>query len=115
MSANAGNALFTVSEMEIISQYPEDVQEELLDLDYRGRQHYSRATYALGCHGPLCRLAETHRGRKRTESRALEAGREYKPNLDARETANELLLAPIIAWHLHLREGKRLARTAAQK
>lgn len=106
--------MFDDQDLKIISTYPKEVQMELLDPEF-SRQHYSRATYALGCRGPLCRLAETHRGRKRNESRAQEAGRDYKPNLDARETRNEELLAPIVTWHLHVRKRKRLEQAALRK
>jgi len=82
---------------------PADVWFELNDPTYINLQHYSRATYARGCHGPLCRLRETHRGRERNEARAKAKGSEYKPNLDARETEREAELAPIITWHLHER------------
>lgn len=77
---------------------PEDVREELEDPRFLTRQHYSRATYAVGCHGTLCRLAETHRGRERNKERALAEGRNYRPR--KRETDREEELAPIIAWHL---------------
>lgn len=90
----------------------DDVRSELDDPEYENRQHYSRATYALGCHGPLCQLAETHRGRKRNEERALAAGREYKPALDIRKTDREAELAPIVAWHLNVRGGKGLLTPA---
>lgn len=83
-----------------------DVRAELEDEDFTGRQHYSRATYAEGCRGPLCRLAETHRGRRRNEERALEAGREYKPNLEARVVAREKELTAVVSWHLHERGRK---------
>lgn len=85
-----------------------DVYCELTDDDYSNRQHYSRATYAKGCHGPMCRLAETHRGRKRNEERAQEEGREYREGYRANDRSEEL--APIITWHLHTR-GRKI-RTA---
>lgn len=85
---------------------PRDVYEEIMDEEYGTRQHYSRATYALGCHGPLCRLAETHRGRKRNEQRILADGREYHPR--HKQDERELQLAPIVMWHLNLRGSKSL-------
>lgn len=90
----------------VILEMPDDVKEELDDPRFAKRSHYSRATYAKGCHGPLCRLAETHRGRERNAERARQAGREYKPNLTARETEREAELAPIITWHLHERGSR---------
>lgn len=87
----------------VVLEMPQDVYDELNDAKYIKLQHYSRATYAKGCHGPMCRLAETHRGRERNAERAAAAGREYKPNLDARATEREAELAPIITWHLHQR------------
>lgn len=91
----------------------DDVRAELEDPKYENRQHYSRATYALGCRGPLCRLRETHRGRERNEERAREAGREYTPALDNRKTDREAELAPIITWHLMERGGRSLIVTPA--
>lgn len=81
----------------------DDVIEELDDERFLTRQHYSRATYAQGCRGPLCRLSEAHRERKRSEARAKAAGREYKPNGALRKTDRDEELAPIIAWHLNER------------
>ena len=78
---------------------PPDVREELEDERYSGRSHYSRATYALGCHGPLCTKAERDRGRKRNESRARAKGREYTPFLAIRVDDRDELLEKIIRWH----------------
>ena len=81
-----------------LEELPDDVREELSHPDYASRSHYSRSTYALGCHGPLCRKAERDRGRGRNERRAKEDGREYRPNLDVR-VEDDVLLDRIIAWH----------------
>ncbi len=87
-------------------QIADDVRAELEDPKFLTRQHYSRATYAKGCHGPLCKLAETHRGRVRNQDRAVGALREYRPNLDARKTDREAELMPIVEWHLRSRSGE---------
>lgn len=79
-------------------EIPDDVWEEIHDEKYGKRRHYSRATYALGCHGPLCQLAEKHRGRRRNEERAQAKGKEYKPNEDARKTDRDEELMPIVDW-----------------
>lgn len=89
---------------------PKDVYEELMDPEYSTRQHYSRATYALGCHGPLCQLSETHRGRKRNEARILADGREYRPRYKIDDA--ELALSPIVMWHLNLRGSKQIEMPA---
>ena len=81
-------------------ELPEDVHDELTDERFTGRKHYKRATYAKGCHGPLCRKAEKDRGRERNEQRAREAGRTYRPALAYRRTDREAELDIIIAWHL---------------
>lgn len=78
-----------------------DIYNELTDNRFASRQHYSRATYAQGCRGPLCRKAERDRGRKRTEKKAEDAGREYQPNPEIRTDTREGLLNLIINWHLH--------------
>lgn len=80
---------------------PSDVLDELEDEEYVTRKHYSRATYALGCHGPLCRKAERDRGRGRTERKAQDAGREYKPNPDIR--LDDPALDEIVEWYLESR------------
>ena len=87
----------------MLEQLPADVRKELSDVEYSTRRHYSRATYALGCHGPLCRKAERDRGRGRNEQKAVSSGREYKPNPDIRLSDNELL-EEIVEWYLSLCE-----------
>lgn len=77
---------------------PDEIQAELDNSEFASRIHYSRATYALGCRGPLCRKAERDRGRKRNERRAKDKEREYKPNEDLR-IADDEKLNEIIEWH----------------
>lgn len=76
----------------------EDVRKELEDPRYANRKHGSRATKALRCDGPLCRLAERLRARKRNEERAKNAGRPYEPSPHRKYDRDDLLLA-IIEWH----------------
>lgn len=85
----------------MLENLPDDVRAELEDEDYATRKHYSRATYALGCHGPLCRKAERDRGRDRNAKRANSEGREYKPNSDVRLDDPEL--DEIVEWYLDSR------------
>lgn len=94
------------------TELPEDVLFELSDPAFLTRQHYSRATYAKGCHGPLCKRRERERARKRTETRAKRKGREYIPNEDIRLQEDEALMERIIVWHLAEVASKRLERTA---
>jgi hypothetical protein len=89
-------------------ELPEDILAELKDERFKGRVHYSRATYAEGCHGPLCRKAETDRSRKRNQRRAEEEGREYVPNLSVRDREREDFLNKVIAWHRWEHEGQKL-------
>lgn len=90
-------------------ELPEDIREELEHPDYITRKHYSRATYALGCHGPLCRKAERDRGRARNEERG---GEDYSPALDIRVSDPENI-DEIIAWHVNdLNERRSAARAA---
>lgn len=81
---------------------PDEVLAELEDPEYSTRSHYSRATYALGCNGPLCKRAERDRGRKRNEATAKAKGREYKPNHKIRDAEDEIDLA--VQWYLSERE-----------
>lgn len=75
----------------------EDVLAELNDPRYSGRSHGSRATYTLKCDGPLCKLAERLRGRRRNQERAERRGMIYSPN-PHKYDREELLLA-VTAWH----------------
>lgn len=85
-----------------LEDLPEDIRAELEDEDYASRSHYSRSTYALGCHGPLCRKAERDRGRGRNERRAEDAGRDYRPNHEQR-LEDDALLDQVIEWHRGVR------------
>lgn len=77
-----------------------DVEAELADERFASRKHGSRATYSIGCHGPLCRRAETLRGRRRSEQRADKANREYTPSLRTpRDDGRNKELAIAAAWH----------------
>lgn len=89
----------SVSVQEILA-LPEmaDVVEELNDPKYASRRHGSRATYALKCHGPLCRKAERDRARLRNEAIAERAGRVYKEGT-GRQYDRDALLEYITEWH----------------
>lgn len=82
------------------TEWPEDVLAELKDPEFITRKHYSRATYALGCHGPLCGKAEKDRGRDRNKERAEAEGREYKPKDKLRDTSRDEELDNIIEEYL---------------
>lgn len=88
---------------------PEDIFAELTDSDYSHRQHYSRATYALGCHGPLCRKKERDRARTRNrydDGKLLDITRQ--PN---RMLIEDDAMEAIIEWHLReLAERRELTR-----
>lgn len=83
-----------------LEDLPEDVLEELTDPKFASRQHYSRATYALGCRGPLCKKGERDRGRFRNQQDAKKNGRTYRPGIKNRVYDREELLSKIIIWHL---------------
>jgi hypothetical protein len=84
----------------VLDKLPADVRQELSE--YPGRKHHSRGTYALGCHGPLCRKAERDRGRKRSELNAISNGKAYVPNLEIRLEEDDLL-DQIVEWYESLR------------
>jgi hypothetical protein len=87
-----------------------DIVTELQDPKFATRTHYSRATYADGCRGPLCRKSEKDRGRKRNEAKAAAAGRPYNPSVDEEANARDALLDMVIHWHLtHPDEVQRRA------
>lgn len=91
---------------------PDEIRDELRDPEFGLRQHYSRATYALGCRGPLCRKAERDRGRNRNEMKAADAGREYSPNHEHR-TQDPDEIEEIIEWHIEEIAERRLAARAS--
>lgn len=81
----------------------DDVLAELKDPDFIGRTHYKKATYAVGCRGPLCRKLERDEARADTEKAAREAGRDYTPRITpAQERDPEL--DTVIEWHLNERK-----------
>ena len=87
---------------------PKDILAELTDEKYRSRKHYSRATYAIGCHGPLCQKAERDRGRKRNEQRG---GDSYEPALKIR-VPDPKNIEDIIEWHTKELTERRAAKSA---
>jgi hypothetical protein len=86
--------------VEEILKWPEmdDVRQELEDPTYANRRHGSRATYALGCHGPLCRKKERMRGRNRNETTASRLGKDYEPS-PRRIYDRDAVLDAISNWH----------------
>jgi hypothetical protein len=83
---------------------PEDVVIELLDVRFVNRTHASRATYAIGCHGPLCRKAERDRGRPRQRAAKEAEGRTVIPRDELHPSrVRDDLLDKIILWHRHKR------------
>jgi hypothetical protein len=77
----------------------DDVRAELEDPLYKGRTHYKKATYAVGCRGPLCRKLERDEARANTARKAIEAGREYVPRQTDAQARDEEL-DRVIDWHL---------------
>lgn len=88
---------------------PQDIRDELSDPEYSHRQHFSRATYALGCHGPLCRKRERDRGRIRYAKRGGVLGKAYTPVIGSRVEDPEGI-DDIIAQHFEELRNYRLAR-----
>jgi hypothetical protein len=84
----------------MLTNLPDDVRQELEDLKFLTRKHYSRSTYALGCRGPFCRKAEKDRGRKRNKSRALDNGKVYVPNNKIRSDERDGILQELIDEYL---------------
>lgn len=97
--------------IEDILEWPElkDVREELMDPRFGGRQHYSRATAAKGCGGPLCRKAERDRSRERNKRRG---GENYQPSPHRIYDRDDLLEA-IIKWHIEDLEKRRTEARAS--
>ena len=80
---------------------PADVLEELQDERFKSRTHHKKATYAVGCRGPLCKKEERDLARAETEANAIAAGRTYNPvPTTAQERDDEL--NRIKLWHFSL-------------
>lgn len=77
------------------SKLSEEIFEELTDERYSRLKHNSNATYARGCHGPLCRKAERDRALQRNEEKAQKEGRVYvsRANKDVTDEMREGLKA----------------------
>lgn len=89
---------------------PDDVLAELTDKEYTGRTHGRRATYAQGCHGPLCKKSERDLGHEKyTERRARQGKPPARSGLkDDKARERDELLTQIQAWHDLMREYTRL-------
>jgi hypothetical protein len=83
-----------------LEDMPDEVIFELTDERFINRTHYKRATYALGCHGPLCRKSERDRGLERQRD-IRGTKRDDTPETKARE--DDAILNKCIAWHLQQR------------
>lgn len=80
------------------SQLRLEVQAELHDPKYIGREHHDNKTYVAGCRGPLCRKASRDYGRERY--RALNGVAEdalHKPTVRTRWDAL-LETFPTMIW-----------------
>lgn len=89
-----------------LSEIPQDVIIELCDLEFGTRTHGTRACYAKGCRGPLCRKAERDRQAVRRKLAAEAAGREYSPYGPHPIRDRDELLERVLVWH---RESRGLA------
>lgn len=80
-----------------------DILDELKAEDYTDRTHGTRACYALGCRGPLCRMAERDRGRERYRERRRAGGASpvAAPPTPARE--RDAFLRAVMKWHRYER------------
>ena len=98
-------------------RFAPDVFAELTDPRFPKRQHYSRSLYYEGCHGPLCRKAESDRARRKTKYVAESEGRKYVPRPKMREALGNVKrdeeLARVIGWHLNECEIARAVRRAS--
>lgn len=100
----------------VIDGFPDGIEEdvlvELIDPKYANRKHYSRATYASGCRGPLCRLSETHRARVRYQVVAEKSGKPYNFELKGRKLERESELMLIVSWHIWARKHQFMTNHA---
>ena len=90
------------------AELPPEIRAELENPEFITRKHCSRATYALGCHGPLCQKAERDRSRERNEERG---GEGYKPALKYRKPDPQNI-DDIIEWHLQELAERRTRRVS---
>lgn len=69
----------------------EEIRKELANARLSKRKHPSRATYAIGCLGPLCK-AERDRAQQRREDKAKAEGRELRKKERDPDTVTEDLM-----------------------
>lgn len=92
----------TMNAVKTLDDLPADVLDEIQDEEYINRTHGRRSTYAVGCHGPLCRKAERDRGRPRMRVlRGLDPS-DMEPDTKARE--DDVLLDRYLTWYIKWRE-----------
>ncbi len=91
-----------------------DILEELNDPDYAQRSHGKRATYAQGCHGPLCRKTERDNTRARHVKRQQAKGKRVYPRDPGPAREMDEFLERVTEWHHTLKKhpGAVLAESA---
>lgn len=89
---------------------PDEVKTELLDSEFSTRTHGKKSTYAQGCRGPLCRLAEREANNERYRNR-VGSVKQYKSR---RSLEYDKFLVNIRDWHWAEREGMRQGEDALE-
>lgn len=87
-----------------VPDIPDDIRAELSDGPHALKKHYSVGTYSAGCRGPLCRQAETDRGRRRTEANCIAEGKEYIFHPYASVLMREAEIGFYARWHIYERD-----------
>lgn len=77
----------------------QDLFSELKDLRFITRTHGCRATYALGCRGPMCRKSERDNTRERWGKRQAAKGKKVKPVDPGPARARDEFIEKVINWH----------------
>lgn len=96
-----------------LENLPEEIRREILDPEFANRRHYSRATSAKGCHGPLCRLAERESRARRYRERKANQGEGVKEyDLGEERRAEEAYLHRVIAWYYMWNNDRKLQESA---
>ena len=84
---------------ELRDQIRSEVELELSG-EFGNRTHYSKATYAAGCRGPMCTKAERDKTKERQENLFRKSGLPYRPQRDTSENCmRDDILNDIIYRH----------------
>ena len=89
-----------------------EIHKELNEGPLAHRTHYSKATYADGCRGPMCTKAERDETKARQERKFRKTGLPYRPQYDTPENCErDDFLNQVIWRHRRNRDKPKFPRS----